>query len=274
MITISGTRYSLAQLDTNVLSEMLKHPRREFRHFFERFFVRQYVPCVSGFTLLEIMDAPPIYDIFLDYFSTLPIVILKGYEQLLEDEISAYPDPSCIVPALVATPIVDLPQGMTRREGLEAALQSPDVQERRDSWLGDVKSEIINGMLSLVRNFPPNGTSYSKKRIREFGAEASFQQLCMRAPAFVQSVLDSGGTVEVAAFPSVMAMSYTVFYKFYADASRRPSESDVFDIIMAGSVPYVDSVFTERHQAEVLKKLRGVDAVAEHVKTYTLADLR
>lgn len=274
MIEINGRRYSLAQIDTNVLSEMLKHPTWEFRNFVERFFVQQYVPCISAFTLLEIMDAQNVYELFLDYFSTLPCVILKGYAQLLEEEISNYPDPSNIVPALLATPIVDLPKGVTRRAGLQAALDSSEVQGQRNSWLGAAKSEILDGMLGLVDNFPPDKDGYSKKRIREFGNEASFQQLCLRDPKFVQSVLDTGRNFEVRAFPSVMAMTYTVFYKFYADASRKPSQSDVFDIVMVGSVPYVDAVFTERHQAEVLKKLSGVDSMLEHLETYTLADLR
>ena len=274
MIEINGRRYSLAQIDTNVLSEMLKHPTREFRNFIERFFVKQYVPCVSAFTLLEIMDAQKVYALFLDYFSALPGVILKGYEQLPEEEIRCYPDPSDITAALLSTQIVDLPKGMTRRAGLQAALESSEVQVPRQSWLGGAKAEVLDGMLSLVGNFPPDGNRYSKKRVREFGNEASFQQLCLRAPKFVQSVLDTGKEVDVRAFRSVMAMTYTVFYKFYADPSRNPSDSDVFDIVMAGSVPYVDAVFTERHQAEVLKKLNGVGSLLMHLETYTLADLR
>jgi hypothetical protein len=45
-----------------------------------------------------------------------------------------------------------------------------------------------------------------------------------------------------------------VFYKFYMDPDRKPSRSDGFDVLIASVLPYVDAVFTERHQAEVLRK--------------------
>jgi hypothetical protein len=44
-------------------------------------------------------------------------------------------------------------------------------------------------------------------------------------------------------------MIYTVFYRFYMDPDRTPSRSDGFDVLIASVLPYVDAVFTERHQA-------------------------
>jgi hypothetical protein len=67
-------------------------------------------------------------------------------------------------------------------------------------------------------------------------------------------MLRSSEAVNLDAFPSMKAMAYTVFYKFYTDRDRRPSSSDAFDVLISGALPYVEAVITENHQAEAIRK--------------------
>ncbi len=64
-----------------------------------------------------------------------------------------------------------------------------------------------------------------------------------------------------------------VFYKFYVD-NRRPSRSDAFDIIISAPTPYVDAIVTERHQAEVIRKIKQRDSFVSTVTPYILKDFR
>ena len=72
--------------------------------------------------------------------------------------------------------------------------------------------------------------------------------------AFAEEMMRKEAAVDLEAFPSIKASLYTVFHKFYVDRSRKLLQSDAFDIIISSAAPYVYAVFTENHQAEVLRK--------------------
>ncbi|MFN2593698.1 MAG: hypothetical protein ABR579_02275 [Actinomycetota bacterium] len=101
------------------------------------------------------------------------------------------------------------------------------------------RHEIVDGMVSLVPNFPPEGTAYTRAQLKEFIFLAGFEQLVLRAEGFVTRMLSEGNEVKLDAFPSLKASLYTVFHKFYVDRSRDPANSDAFDIIIAAGLPYV-----------------------------------
>jgi hypothetical protein len=79
--------------------------------------------------------------------------------------------------------------------------------------------------------------------------------------------------VETDAFPSVKAMAYTVFFKFYADATRKASTSDVMDMLIAATLPYVEAFITENHQAEAIKKIQH-QGFLTNLEVFRLRDLR
>ena len=74
------------------------------------------------------------------------------------------------------------------------------------------------------------------------------------------------------AFPTLKAMTYTVFHKFYADATRKPSNSDAFDVLISAALPYVEAFITEAHQAEALRKTKRSDGFLKDLQVLTLRD--
>jgi hypothetical protein len=66
---------------------------------------------------------------------------------------------------------------------------------------------------------------------------------------------------------------YTVFYKFYVD-KRKYTTTDIFDIIISAPTPYVDAIVTERHQAEVIKKIKRHDNFLNKLIVMILKDIR
>jgi hypothetical protein len=270
MISLNGTRYRLALLDTNAVSEMVKHPALFGRFLAWAHEAPMAIPSFSLFTILELRRSASLYRQFVERYSIFPCVVLKSHEQLLGEEVSHYPDPT-IDPILVGfasqlTPAADL------ESALNAAFGSSAIRTRENYW-NSGRQGIVAGIRSLVQNYPPSGQSYTPTEIRAFVEIAGFSQLVYRHRDFAERV-SHGMSVEIDAFPSLKASLYTVFHKFYVDSSRVPSLSDAFDIVISAAVPYVDVVFTENHQAEVLRKTQRLDQFIGDLEIYTLRDLR
>jgi hypothetical protein len=155
---------------------------------------------------------------------------------------------------------------------LDLTFSVSETRENEQRWNSE-KNSILEGMLSLVKNYPPEGKKYTSKEIRSFVEIAGFQQIAFRAHDFAQQIVKEGSAVNIDAFPSIKMTTYNVFYKFYTD-QRRPIESDSFDIIIASTLPYVDATVTEKHQADVLKKIKQQDGFIENLEIYRLKDFQ
>ena len=271
MITLNGNTYKLCLIDTNVVSEMMKRPNPLMRHFFERMPPSEYIPCFSLFTILELRERDDVYQRFLEMFSKFPCCILKNLDLLFKDELAAYPDPSEVSPILIASPGGLVPKNKNLAEILNQAFGTPDIQANADRWNAG-KNEIVEGIVSLVKNYPPKSEKYTTKEIKGFVEIAGFQQIAMRAFDFAQKIVQQGQAVSVDAFRSIKMTAFIVFYKFYPD-KRRPIDSDAFDIIIASVLPYVDTVITEKHQAEIFRKIQKLDKLIENLEIFTLKDV-
>jgi hypothetical protein len=188
----------------------------------------------------------------------IPCAILKGHEHLLAEEVDCYPDPSRVEPVLAAFVGVRGFPGHQLKDWLLAGFSDASILERERSW-NAAQQSIVDGIRSLVANFPPKGTSYTAGELRDFIEMAGFAQVAQRQGTFVSEKVAAGEAVSMDAFPSVKANTYTVFYKFYADRTRQPSFSDAFDIIISCAIPHVDAIVTENHQAEALRKASRQD---------------
>jgi hypothetical protein len=231
------------------------------------------IPCFSLFSIIELRQRPSLYREFLTLFNDFPCAILKGHEQLLEEEVAAYPTPTMIDPLLITLP------GRTVR----SKLRLPDILDRyfltsqgkadELKWRAGAKP-IVDGMTELVANYPPKAHAYTAREIRTFVEIAGFTQIAMRARDFAERVVNRQEAVEIDAFPSIKMTAFTVFFKFNVDEHRAPATSDAFDVIIAAPMPYVDAVVTERHQREVIRRTKRQDDFISQLSTYGLSDFR
>jgi hypothetical protein len=282
MIRLGETDYRLCLLDTNAVSEMVKRPKT-LRHFLTWALgvSPKFIPCFSLFTILELRRSNAVYAQFIEGFGPLPCMILKSHEQLLEEEVRLYPDPSAIDPTLLGFSGPLGGDGNDLRKVLPHAFGTRPILEHERAW-NDGQDEIVQGIGSLVANFPPEGDTYTAGEIRLFLEVTALQQLVMRAPGFAEQIIGNDEVFDVDAFPSLKATGYTVFHKFYSDRTRKPTRSDAFDIIIAAATPYVEAIIqaaAERfHRAEAKlgkarEELRAAMAAAhdEGVPTARLA---
>jgi hypothetical protein len=269
MIEFQGTSYKLAQIDTGVMSEMLKYPKREFANYLSRYFAKYYLPCISVFTLLELMEANKLLNLFLDTFSIIPCFIIQGYEQLVKLEMSFPSRSNKINPIILSTMSIIDKSGKSKRELFVELLSSKGIQIHRERWMVEKKS-ILEGMKSLINNYPPKTGKYSQAEIIEFVDSVVTNQLVLRNNTFdkIAKNLDSN------LYPSLKTMAYYVFMKFYRNPRRISVFSDVFDIIMSASIPYVDAIFIEGQMAASITEIKKLDPFLAHVEVYTISSLR
>jgi hypothetical protein len=225
------------------------------------------------YTLLELRRRPSVFEQFIERFKILPCVVVRGYLELIEAEMASYPDPSGIEPCSLAfTPFGG--EG-NKLENLPRMLDQFAEQEAK--W-NNAEPSIVEGMASMREGFPPSGADgrYTEDDIELFVMAASLQQLALHTTTrgFVQEMQAAGQAVEIDSFPSLKAMTFTVFYKFYADAARKPARSDGFDVLISSVLPYVEVVVTEAHQAEALRKTKRRDNFLANLDVYSLRDLR
>ena len=273
VITINGNDYRLVLLDTNALSEFAK--RDESLHHFLTWSSAKpmFVPCFSLFSVLEMRRRLDVYARFQEVFRKLPCILLKSHEQLLAEEVRCYPDPSGVDPTLLGfSPLGG--DGMDLVSVLDAGAQSDFFRDGERKW-NDNAQNIVEGIASLVGNFPPQGDAYKPGEVRQFVEIAGFSQIVMRQPDFAKQMVEvENQAVSIGAFPSVKATTYVVWHKFYADRNRKWTTSDAFDIIIASAVPYVDAVVTESHLAEGLRKTKRLDDFIKHIPIHTLREFR
>jgi hypothetical protein len=273
MITINGNRYRLVLLDTNALSEFAKRGE-SFRHFLMWSSAEpMFVPCFSLFSVLEMRRRPDVYGRFKELFRVLPCMLVRSHEQLLEEEVHCYPDPSCIDPTLLGFSMLG-GEGMDLVRVLDRASEDEFFRGKEEFW-NEGAQEIVEGIASLVANFPADADSYTREEVQHFVEMAGFSQLAMRQHDFAKQIVENlNQAVSMDAFPSLKATTYSVWHKFYADQNRKWTRSDAFDIIIASAIPYVDAIVTESHLAEGLRKTKRLDDFIRRLTIHTLRDFR
>ena len=93
--------------------------------------------------------------------------MLKGHEELIHEEMATYPDPSHINPVLLGFGGLALPPDQRLDRVLEYFFTTSEGNEKEAGWLAG-RSQVIEGISSLVKNYPPEKSAYSPKEIGFF----------------------------------------------------------------------------------------------------------
>jgi hypothetical protein len=272
-IDFDGESYRLTYLDTNAMSELCKRGKLGKALLLALVSRERTIPCYSPLSIIEIRKKTELFEWFIDCFGALPSMMMKGHDQLVEEEIRTYPDPSHVDAKLCSVWGLNAPGLKDPRDKLRKLIELVGVDKRRRKWERD-RQIILKGMLSLVKNYPPSGSKYTKRETLDFVRKVNLQHLSYQWPEFIQKLGRSGQDFDMDAFPSLKMRGFSVFYRYYADTKRQPVLSDVFDILMSSVLPYVDVAYLERFQSEVVRKAERIDSFLSHLKVRTLADVR
>jgi hypothetical protein len=163
VIKINGSDYRLVLLDTNALSEFRREDDR-FRHFLSWSGASpMFVPCFSLFSILEMRRRVDVYERFKEVCRVFPCVLVKSYEQLLDDEVRSYPDPSSINPTLLGFAMLG-GEGMDLVRVLDMAFEDESLRDQEKYW-NDGAQGIVEGIALRVSANLEHGNSPSKPSI-------------------------------------------------------------------------------------------------------------
>ncbi|MCB2207767.1 MAG: hypothetical protein KQH67_05675 [Bacteroidetes bacterium] len=272
MVTIGGKSYKILQLDTNALSNILKEKDSKLKNLFDRFPPDKNLITYSPFTIMEISRNEYLLDRFCKMFSIIPSFFLKGYEQLRDEELQNYQDSRYLDILLLSPFDVKRPKGqLINEKDVHKLLTNKKLTSTFDKWENN-KQRILEGMLSLKDNFQSKTSKYSKKEIQYFVTTSTFQQVLMYDKSFVLKNNLTDKNISLNNLQSFKIMSYSVFYKFYSD-NRNPQLSDVFDILIGATIPYVDILITEKHYFDTIQKIKKQDRFLDNLKVYKVNEL-
>jgi len=273
MFKLGKNEYKLCCLDTNALARIVEEPRIYGRGFITVYPPDQAIPCFSPYSLFELRARREIFDKFVKFFALYPCMVLKNEEQLFNDELASYPDPSGVIPVLLGFSAFNKSRGCDLESLLSRSFNCPDILQRELAWPA-LKKGILDSVVALKSNFSPKGKRFTTKDAARFVRNAAIEQIALRAGEWVRRRLGEGHVPRTDAFPSVKMSLFTVFFRLYEPDRRTPEPQDVFDILISASVPYLDAIIVENFQAEIVRKVAALDPFVRHVEVRTLRDLR
>lgn len=265
MIEINGNNYKLCLLDTNILSYALLN----FKEFVTQFKIKYdesfTVICFSAFTISEIQKRSELLEKFANIFSQYPALILDGHESLFIKEKNMFLKREIVDPILFCTHTFD-------SDELYTIITDEKLSQRTSYWK-DNREYILDGILNLKSNFESKENKFSNNEIEEFITKASVEQIAKRDIKFVKKALGNNQTPMPNDFPSIKAQAYCVFYKFYTD-NRKPILSDIYDILIFSSLPYVDYFVTESNLSEHIKQIQNRHKELKNLQVYSIKDFK
>jgi hypothetical protein len=268
----SGNTYNLCLLDTNALSEIVKHPTCEGRGFIECFPPSCWVPCWTIYNLIELRRAEGVYEDWLSFFSTYPCFLLKPFEQLLSDEVAAHPCGPTICPLAHAFAPLGVNTSYDLRAFVDRLFSDPLVASLEQTWTED-QQRTLDIWSAGKTTFEHTNEDANARDADTYVLHAGVEAVARSHPEWVEPFHKSGSVPDLRMLPSLQVMLYSQYYRLHGPQwSQRPGE--VTDVQIMAVVPYMDAVVTERFQAEVLRKIRHSVRGLDRVRVATLRDLR
>ncbi len=89
---IGSNTYKLVLLDTNALREIVTNTKLSAKGFLQNFFSGEklYAPCFSIYNVTELIPYKNIYKQFLDFFSTIPCLMIFPAKSVIQEEYCNY----------------------------------------------------------------------------------------------------------------------------------------------------------------------------------------
>lgn len=270
--------YKLILLDTNALKEIVTNTNMSGKGFLERFFACSpdaYVPCFSIYNVIELMPYQNIYEKFLEFFSTIPCLVMFPVKSIFQREVECYLEgKSFVIDGHIAnafTPLV-LKDNYNCKNFFENMVKDTTLMENTQNE---------------VKKFSSIATDWENRRNRtEKMLKAQHLPLNMINEKFyrtqekdtiIKDLMNYGISVplgvEILHLPASRMMEFSQFVRIY-QTRKHIKPNDVMDVQISCIIPYVNAVITENFQADVYKKAKHFIPQLEELEIYTLKDIR
>lgn len=268
VIDISSSK--LVQLDTNALSNIVKAKDEFLPRLLKRYDLDNYVFCYSPFSILEIKKSRLLYENFCEVFSLLPSFLLKGYFHIWGEEIQNYSNKKTVDCRHFCLHDIDTRGKMLAPQHVRSVFSNPKLEKAFAEW--EIEKQTVFAKVLKAREQHGSDLGYSPADILNFVREDSFIQIKSHNEPFVIRESLDGDSFDLSRFPSFKMGSFLTYFKWHNDG-RRPSLSDVYDLLISCTAPYVDIFVTEGQVADSIKKIRKIDSFLDRLKVLTVAEI-
>lgn len=274
---IGSNTYKLILLDTNALREIVTNTKLSGKGFLQNFFSGEklYAPCFSIYNVIELMPYENIYKQFLDFFSTVPCLMIFPAKSIIQEEYRHYINGSQLQItnkiANVFTPLID--NNSYNCKKFFNSLKS-----------NDKLMETINAEISGLKD---TANEWEKQRHNTKQLLESLQfpknmfdenfYTTQEKETITKDLMNWGivpnKDVNISKLPALRIMEYSQFNRLYL-THKNIKPNDVMDITISSIIPYIDAVITENFQANIYKKAKRFIPQLKILEIYTLKDIR
>jgi hypothetical protein len=268
----NGSTYRLCLLDTNALSEIVKHPTVEGRGYIERFPPAVYVPCFTVYNLIELRRNADVFQEFTKFFSVYPSFITQPFQIILDAEVRAGGHASVNSILFRAFTAFGPDASFNLKSFITDLFTAPQIAQLESGWR-TCNQDVLNTWLTNKANFSPDDSVPNAKDADRFVNDATVDTLCQLYPAVVQASITNNNIPQSLRFPSMQIMLYSQYYRVF-DPTWTANDQEVTDVCITACAPYVDAIVTEKFQAEIYKKVQKMVDGLTGVLFARLRDIR
>ncbi|HEY9083388.1 MAG TPA: hypothetical protein VIN73_08630 [Vicingaceae bacterium] len=266
-------QHKLVYIDTNVISNICKKGDL-INKFIAKFPIdEQYLLCFSTYTLYEIAKNETLYQNFKSFYSIYPCVLVVSYFPLAVKEIDFIRGDVAFV-----NPILFSPQGIKvdgkalNPNSLDFLLEQPQVKSSFAN-VGRYTTDFYNEVISVLDK--PEFVHINKDYIKN--KKGDFVRTFMRYELKYRFM--NGQNVQVdkkklKRMKSLDILAHAIFYKFFSDGKRKINQSDIIDILIMTTTPYVHTFISENNAIDVLKKIKKQTTAINGLSLQTLSGIQ
>ncbi|WP_159437153.1 PIN domain-containing protein [Halanaerobium kushneri] len=269
----TGNTYKLCLLDTNAVSEIIKNPKREGRGFITRFPPGKFVPCITIYNLIELRRKVEIFDKFLNFFSLYPFFLLKPFQFLLAEELLNYDTNKKVSALFNSFSPLGRDSSYKLRKFVENMFKINEIKSIEKNWR-DEERETLKTWLSFKDNFKPTKSDANSKDAERYIKEAGSQTLIRLKPNWIRNrIINEKREIKFNRLASLKVMLYSQYYRLY-DPYWKPEPQEVTDVTIFAAAPYVDSIITEKFQANIFDKINNKVPKLNNMEVFRLNHIR
>lgn len=265
-------RYKLIYADTNVISDICKD-NKLMMTFINMFSSNENLLCFSTYTLYEVSRNDELYIAFKKFYAIFPCVIVVSYFPLWQKEFEFhFGDESDIDIVLHSPHGIRIDGKPLSPDSLDELMSQPQVID----GLKNVSNYIelfYNEYKSLLDEKEFSDIKNKEFKLNQFIAPFKNYELRMRC--FGGNPLGRKMDMKlVNKIKSLEVLAQGVCFKFYSDKQRKVSKSDIIDILIMTTFPYVDTFVSEGNCIDICKKINRSNRSNISTKLMTLSELR
>ncbi len=264
--------HKLVYLDTNVISNICKKGDLINKFIAKYPIDEKYLLCFSTYTLYEIARNETLFKDFKIFYSLYPCVLVISYFPLGVKEIDFIAGDITFV-----NPILISPQGIAvdgktlLPNSLDLLLEQPEVKGSFAN-VNRYTTDFYNEVISVLDKpeFEHINKDYIKNKKGDFVRAFMRYELKYR---FMNGQDVRVDKKKLKQMKSLDVLAHAIFYKFFSDGKRKIEQSDIIDILIMTTTPYVHTFISENNAIDVLKKIKNQTTAINGLNLQTLADI-